>query len=282
MTTTREQFEQRLAALSDAWITRRQLRELAGVVEKTVRNWLDEEPLDPSQTRTGERNTQLIEREAAASLVRKRLFEPKEGTTDLRAGPRLPDEPQRLSHAPGELWGWADIARRRGVTPGAISNLAKSYEDHPVKPFPRAVGRKRDAAAVAEWFHWYDTERPGYAARREEGRVPEVVEHLEAALAGQEDLTTETLAAQLGVAVGVARTYLTQAAEQVMDEHQLIPRSAIARLLAQAGHTGTAEQRRERVRTLLNRKNAPQKYITVGGTDYYKKADIDRLLSPPG
>ncbi|MFD3381194.1 MULTISPECIES: hypothetical protein [unclassified Streptomyces] len=281
MATTREQFEQRLAALGDAWITRRQLRELAGVTEKTVRNWLAEGPLGPSETRTGPHNSQLIEREAAAALARSHLFGPREGTTVPWTGPRLAEEPRRLSHAPGEQWGWADIARLRGVTPGAVSNLAKSYENHPARPFPGRVGRGRDAAAVAEWFLWYDTERPGYAARREEGRVPEVVARLESALAGPEDLTTATLAEELGVAPAVARAYLARAAERVMGRHRLIPRSAIAGLLERAGHSGTAEQRRERVRTLLRRRNAPRKHITVGGTDYYRKAEIDRLLSSP-
>ncbi|MCX4909281.1 hypothetical protein [Streptomyces sp. NBC_00878] len=279
MATTREQFEQRLAALGDAWITRRQMRELAGVTEKTVRNWLAAGPLAPSETRTGPHNTQLIEREAAATLARKRLFGPRDGTTVPWTGPRLAEEPRRLSHAPGEQWGWVDIARRRGVTPGAVSNLAKSYENHPARPFPRAAGRGRDAAAVSEWFLWYDTERPGYAARREEGRIPEVVARLKSALAGPEDLTTATLAEELGVAPAVARAYLARAAEQVMGCHLLIPRSAIAGLLERAGHSGTPEQRRERVRTLLRRGNAPRKHITVGGTDYYKKAEIDRLLS---
>lgn len=281
MTTTREQFEQRLAALSDPWLTRRQLQELAGVTEKTIRNWLTEDPLDPSRVRTGPNNTQLIEREAVVTLVRRNLFEPKDGTTVLRTGPRLAVEPRRLSHAPGEQWGWADIARRRGVTPGAVSNLAKSYENHPLRPFPRAVGHKRDAAAVAEWFLWYDTERPGYAARRAYGRIPEVVARLESALAGPEDLTTTRLAYELGVAHTVARAYLTAAARQLMPRHGLIARSDIAGLLEQAGHGGTVEQRRERVRTLLSRMDAPRKHITVGGTDYYEKAAIERLLSSP-
>ncbi|WP_405993775.1 helix-turn-helix domain-containing protein [Streptomyces sp. NBC_00986] len=281
MTTTREQFEQRLAALGDPWLTRRQVAELAGVAEKTVRNWLAEGPLDPARVRTGPHNAQLIEREAVLTLVRRNLFEPKSGTTALRTGPRLAAEPRRLSHAPGEQWGWADIARRRGVTPGAVSNLAKSYENHPVRPFPRAVGHKRDAGAVAEWFLWYDTERPGYAARRAYGRIPEVVARLEAALAAPEDLTTTRLAYELGVAHTVARTYLAAAAGQLMPRHGLIARNTIADLLAQSGHDGTAEQRRERVRTLLSRGDAPRKHVTVGGTDYYEKAAIERLLSPP-
>lgn len=279
MTTTREQFEQRLAALGDPWLTRRQVAELAGVAEKTVRNWLAEAPVAPSRVRTGSHNAQLIEREAALTLVRRNLFEPKSGTTVLRTGPRLAAEPRRLSHAPGEQWGWADIARRRGVTPGAVSNLAKSYENHPVRPFPRAVGRKRDAAAVAEWFLWYDTERPGYAARRAYGRIPEVVARLEAALAGPEDLTTTRLAYELGVAHTVARAYLTEAARQLTPRHGLVARNAIADLLAHSGYDGTAEQRRERVSTLLSRKDAPRKHVTVGGTDYYERTAIDRLLS---
>lgn len=281
MTTTREQFEQRLAALSDPWLTRRQLAELAGAAEKTIRNWLAEGPLDPSRVRTGPHNAQLIEREAALTLVQRNLFEPRSGTTVLRTGPRLAAEPRRLSHAPGEQWGWADIARRRGVTPGAISNLAKTYENHPVRPFPPAVERKRDAEAVAEWFLWYDTERPGYAARRADGRIPAVVARLESALAGPEDLTTTRLAYELGVAHTVARAYLAAAAGQLMPRHGLVARNTIADLLAQSGHGGTAEQRRERVRTLLSRKDAPRKHITVGGTDYYRKAAVDRLLSPP-
>ena len=58
--------------------------------------------------------------------------------------------------------------------------------------------------------------------------------------------------------------------------------SDIAGLLEQSGHAGTTEQRRERVRTLLHREDAPRKHITVGGTDYYERAAIDRLLAPPG
>jgi len=281
MTTTREQFEQRLAALRDPWITRRQVGELAGVSEKTVRNWVAEGTLGPSTTRTGPHNAQLIERAAVVALIRRNLFGRSDGIPVPRTGPRLAAEPQRLSHAPGEQWGWADIARRRGVTPGAVSNLAKSYADHPVRPFPRAVGRKRDAAAVADWFLWYDTERPGYAARRADGRVIEVVARLEAALAGPEDLTTTRLAHELGVSHTVARAYLAQAARQVMACHGLVARSDIAGLLEQAGHGGTAGQRRERVSTLLRRKDAPRRHITVGGTDYYEKAAIDRLLSSP-
>lgn len=282
MTTTREQFEQRLAALRDPWITRRQVSELAGVSEKTVRTWVAEGVLGPSTIRTGPHNTQLIERAAVAALIRRNLFEPKDGTGVLRTGPRLAAEPRRLSHAPGEQWGWADIARRRGVTPGAVSNLAKSYENHPVRPFPRAVGRKRDAAAVADWFLWYDTERPGYATRRADGRVPKVVARLEAALTGPEDLTTTRLACELGVTHTVARAYLAEAARQLMPRHGLIARSDIAELLLRSGHDGTAEQRRERVSTLLRRKDAPRRHITVGGTDYYKRAAIDRLLSSAG
>lgn len=278
MTTTREQFEQRLAALGEPWLTRRQLRELAGVAEKTVRNWLAECPLDPSRVRTGPHNAQLIERETALALVRRNLFEPGDSTTARRTGPRLAAEPRRLSHAPGEQWGWADIARRRGVTPGAVSNLAKTYENHPLRPFPPAVERKRDAGAVAEWFLWYDTERPGYAARRADGRIPAVVARLESALAAPEDLTTTRLAWELGVAHTVARAYLAAAAGQLMPRHGLVARSDIAGLLEQAGHGETAERRRERVRTLLSRKDAPRKHITVGGTDYYKRAAIDRLF----
>ncbi|MGH1553782.1 hypothetical protein ACRAWF_22830 [Streptomyces sp. L7] len=256
--------------------------ELAGVSEKTVRTWVAEGALDPSTTRTGPHNTQLIERAAVVALIRRHLFEPKDGTGALRTGPRLAAEPRRLSHAPGEQWGWADIARRRGVTPGAVSNLAKSYENHPVRPFPRAVGRKRDAAAVADWFLWYDTERPGYAARRADGRVLEVVARLEAALAGPEDLTTTRLAQELEVSHTVARAYLARAARQVMACHGLVARSDIAELLERSGHAGTAEQRRERVSTLLRRKDAPRRHITVGGTDYYERAAIDRLLASPG
>ena len=111
------------------------------------------------------------------------------------------------------------------------------------------------------------------------GRIPEVVARLEAALAGPEDLTTTRLAYELGVAHTVARAYLTEAARQLTPRHQLVARSDIAGLLERSGHDGTAEQRRERVNTLLHRKDAPRKHITVGGTDYYEKAAIDRLLS---
>lgn len=66
-----------------------------------------------------------------------------------------------------------------------------------------------------------------------------------------------------------------------MPRHGLVARNAIADLLAQSGHDGRAEQRRERVRTLLSRKDAPRRHVTVGGTDYYEKAAIERLPSPP-
>ncbi|MFG2781560.1 hypothetical protein ACGFY7_27400 [Streptomyces prunicolor] len=63
-----------------------------------------------------------------------------------------------------------------------------------------------------------------------------------------------------------------------MGHDPLVARSDIAGLLEQADHGGTAERRRERVRTLLSRKDAPRRHITVGGTDYYERAAIDRLF----
>lgn len=166
MTTTQDQFEQRLKSVTDPWVTRKDVEHLAGASPSTVRKWLAAHPIPADKTRTGPRSVQLIERETAAHWVRARLFPPPGEGADRPSGPRLAAEVRRLTYVPGERWRWADIARRRGVTPGAISNLGRTYADHPERPFP-PVGddRKRDAKAVSDWFLWYDTVRPGYADR---------------------------------------------------------------------------------------------------------------------
>lgn len=166
MTTTQDQFEQRLKGITDPWITRKAVEHLAGVSPRTVRQWVTDHPFPPGKTRTGPRSVQLIERETAADWVRARLFPPPGEGAEKPSGPRLAAEVLRLTFAPGERWGWADIARKRGVTPGAISSLGKAYSRHRERPFPPpGDDRKRDAQAVSDWFLWYDTERPGYADR---------------------------------------------------------------------------------------------------------------------
>lgn len=163
MTTTQEQFERRLADVTEPWVTRKQVEHLGGVSASTVAKWMAADPVPAAKTRTGPRSVQLIERSAAVEWVRARLF-PKDAAKP--SGPRLAAEVRRLTYAPGERWGWADIARRRGVTPGAISSLGKAYANHSDVPFPPAGSdRKRDAAAVSDWFLWYDTNRPGYTDR---------------------------------------------------------------------------------------------------------------------
>lgn len=165
MATTQGQFEQRLAAMTEPWITRKQLEHLADVSAKTMRNWLAAHPIPAGKTRTGARSVQLIERDTAVEWARARLFSPKEGTAGMKSGPRLAAEVAPLPHAVGDRWRWTDIARLRGVTPGAVSNLARTYAEHQTHPFPAAEDdRKRDAAAVAAWFLWYDSERPGYSS----------------------------------------------------------------------------------------------------------------------
>ena len=290
MTTTREQFEQRLAALHDPWVTRKQLEHLAGVSPKTIRNWVEAHPIPEAKTRVGARNTQLIERETAAQWARARLFGGKEGTAEVPSGPRLAAGPRPMTHAPGERWRRVEIARRRGVTPAAIGNLAQAYADHPVRPFPPAAeDHTRDAAAVAAWFAWYDAERPGYsgksagrtdASREPAGRTAEVAEMVRAAVGKETDLTTETVAAQLGVSPEVAARYLSQAAQVVMPEHGLIPRRQITDLFpAAVRNETTPAQRRERVKTLLRRRTAPKPVLVVGGTEYYRRQEAEALVA---
>ncbi|SFF74612.1 hypothetical protein SAMN05216251_12713 [Actinacidiphila alni] len=165
MTTTRAQFEQRLAELTDPWLTRRQVEYLAGASRSAVVKWLAADPIPAEKTRTGPRRVQLIDRDTAATWTRAKLF-PEDEDLGRQPGPRLAAEVQRLSYTAGERWRWTDIARMRGVTPGAISNLGRSYADHAVNPFPPAgPDNRRDAQAVSDWFHWYDSSRPGYAKR---------------------------------------------------------------------------------------------------------------------
>ena len=290
MTTTRQQFTQRLAALDDhPWLTRRQLEHLAGVTAKTMRNWLAATPIPEAHTRTGERNVQLIDRAAAEEFVRGKLF-PDEGTTQARPGPRLPVEQLPMPHAPGERWRWTDIARLRGVTPGAVSSLGKAYREHSTHPFPPAGDdRKRDAASVVTWFRWYDSERPGYAANQARrpvgdgltGRAAQVAEMLRTALEESKHLSTAVVAAALDVSEDVARRYLSQAAGVVMPEYGLVARSRIADMDSSASALSPA-QRRERVKTLLRRKAAPGSVIAVGGIEYFRCDDVKRLLGTTG
>ncbi|MFD7995988.1 hypothetical protein ACF09G_35855 [Streptomyces albogriseolus] len=289
MTTTREQFEQRLAALHDPWVTRKQLEHLAGVSPKTIRNWLEAHPIPEAKTRVGARSTQLIDRQTAAEWVRVRLFGDKEGATDVQSGPRLAAEPRPMTHAPGERWRRVEIARRRGVTPGAIGNLAQAYADHPSHPFPPAAeDHTRDAAAVAAWFAWYDAERPGYsgksagradATQAPSGRVAEVADLLRTAITEGTNLTTETVATRLRVSPDVATRYLSQAAQVVMPEHGLIARRQIPDLFpAAVRNEMTPPQRRERVKTLLRRRTAPKPVLVVGGTEYYRRQEAEALV----
>ncbi|MGW6457474.1 hypothetical protein ACWF94_16405 [Streptomyces sp. NPDC055078] len=289
MTTTKTQFDQRLADLEEDWITRKQLEHLAGVSAKTLRNWLAADPIPEEKTRTGPRSSQLIEKATGVEWARSKLFGASEAA-DRRSGPRLAAAPHPLSHAPGERWRWSDIARLRGVTPGAISNLGRAYAAHPERPFPPAGDdRKRDAAEVAKWFTWYDAERPGYAdkgakkdgaqagAQPPSGRVAEVCNLLRTAVVTGQDLTADTVAERLGVGRAVAARYLSQAADAVMPEHGLIPQTEIAKLLP-GGQKLTPAQRRERVKTLLKRKTAPNGVLIVGATRYFRRADVEGLV----
>ncbi|MBY8887232.1 hypothetical protein K7472_20615 [Streptomyces sp. PTM05] len=290
MTTTREQFEQRLAALRDPWVTRRQLEHLAGVTPKTIRNWLQVHPVPEGKTQTGPRSTQLIDKQTAVEWARARLFGDKEGISETPSGPRLAAERRPMTHAPGERWRRVDIARLRGVTSGAIGNLAQTYADHPSHPFPPAEeDRTRDAAAVAAWFAWYDAERPGYSGKRAVpadtaralvGRVAEVAELLRTAVSEGADLTTKSVAARLEVSPDVAARYLSQAAEVVMPDHGLIARRHIPELFpATVRDQMTPLQQRERVKTLLRRRTAPEPVLVVGGTEYFWRQEVETLVT---
>ncbi|MFC1435323.1 hypothetical protein ACEZDB_32255 [Streptacidiphilus sp. N1-3] len=288
MTTTKTQFEQRLGALTGGWLSRTDLTHLAGISEKTLKLWLGSAPFTDEQIRIGPRGVLLYAREAAATWLRGRLFKPGEDGS-APSGPRLAAEPTRMAHAPGDRWRWTDMARLRGVTPGAISNLAKAYEAHPEHPFPSAgADRKRSAGAVAAWFLWYDQERPGYADRGKSasaeapaapsGRVAEVVSILEQAVAARQSLSTEALALRLDVTPAVATRYLAEAEDIVMPKAALVARSAIAAMLPDSTQL-TARQRTDRVKTLLRRKDAPVSVLSVGSTDYYDQGDVRRLLA---
>ncbi|MGW7521793.1 hypothetical protein ACWGJ2_40135 [Streptomyces sp. NPDC054796] len=290
MTTTREQFEQRLARLRrDAQeLTRKDFAHLAGVAEKTVRNWRDADPAFASTARTGPRRVQLFPFEEGAQWVRKQLF----GSDERVPGPRLAAEPHRMPYASGERWRWVDMARLRGVTPTAVRLLAADYRDHSEHPFPPRDEFERtfDAGEVSAWFLWYDTTRPGYIGPRpaeiaaesgsKDTRRKEVIRRLNAAIDSGESLTGPGLAEELGVSVDVAARYLRQAAEAVLPERGLISRSRIAERLPATAASLTPEQRRERVKTLLRRKSAPAPVIMVAGTPCYDETAIAELLAP--
>ncbi|MFK4184336.1 hypothetical protein ACI2L4_10000 [Streptomyces sparsogenes] len=293
MTTTRDQFEQRLAELRCAAqeLTRKDLAHLAGVAEKTIRNWLDADPEFVSKARTGPRRVQLFPLDDAGSWVRKQLFGPDESTPEVSPGPRLAAEPQRMRYSRGDRWRWVDMARLRGVTPTAVRTLATAYRRHPEHPFPvrDESDRTFDAGEVSSWFFWYDTARPGYSSPRpaelrarsgaSDTRVKEVARRLRTAIDMGEDLTTEMLAGELKISADVAARYLRQAAKNVLPEYGLASRTQIAeRLLAEPHTRLTPEQLRERVKTLLKRRNAPSPVITVAGTAYYREAAVAALL----
>ncbi|MCA1217392.1 hypothetical protein [Streptomyces sp. 8L] len=294
MTTTREQFEQRLAQLrrEAPELTRKDFAHLAGVAEKTVRNWLDSDPTFADKARTGARRVQLFPIDEGAQWVRKQLFGADERAPQVSRGPRLAAEPRLMPHAPGERWRWVDMARLRGVTPTAVRLLAIDYREHPERPFPPRdeFDRTFDADEVAAWFLWYDTTRPGYTGPRpaeiaaesgtKDTRCKEVVRRLSMALDSGESLTSRTLAEELGVSTTIASRYLRQAAAQVLPAHGLISRSQIAERLLTASARLTPGQRRERVKTLLKRKSAPDPFITVADAPYYREADIAEFLDP--
>ncbi|CAM5363102.1 hypothetical protein [Streptomyces viridochromogenes] len=294
MTTTREQFEQRLAQLrrEASELTRKDFAHLAGVAEKTVRNWLDADPEFADTARTGARRVQLFPFDEGAQWVRKQLFGADERAPEVSRGPRLAAEPQRMPHSPGERWRWVDMARLRGVTPTAVRLLAAEYRDHRERPFPPRdeFDRMCDADEVSDWFLWYDTTRPGYTGPRpaeiaaesgtKDTRHKEVVRRLHTALDNSETLTSRALAEELGVSIDVAARYLRQAAQEVLPKRGLISRSQIAARLPATSARLTPEQRRERVKTLLKRKSAPAPVITVADTPYYSETAIGEFVAP--
>ncbi|WP_416969416.1 hypothetical protein [Streptomyces sp. 4F14] len=295
MTTTREQFDQRLAQVRSTIqeLTRKDFAHLAGVSEKTVRNWLDADPEFASTARTGPRRVQLFPLDEGALWVRIQLFGPDERTPEVASGPRLSAEPRRMPCTPGERWRWTDIARLRGVTPGAVKNLADSYRDHPEHPFPPRDewDRMRDAGEVSDWFLWYDTTRPGYTGPRPAGiaavsgiqktRRADVAERLRTAISEGEDLPTRIVARDLGISADLAGHYLRQAAQDVLPGLGLVSRSQIAEHLPETAAPLTLEQRRDRVKTLLKRKFAPAPVIRVADTPYYDATAVADFLPPP-
>jgi hypothetical protein len=289
MTTTKVQFEQRLAELTDDWLTREQLLHLADISYKTLWSWLRDSPFPEADTKVGERNTHLYRSRAAASWLRAKLFASQ--GTDTTSGPRLAAVAVRMTYAPGERWRWTDIARRRNVTPGAVSNLGKAYEQHDTHPFPKPGGdNKRSAEEVSDWFLWYDRNRPGYTERGTAetaagdpapvGRVAEVSGKLRAAALARQSVSVDALAAELGVTADVAKRYLAQAEAAVMPGLGLVARNKILDLApAEATASLTARQRIERVKSLLRRIDAPASVLTVGTREYFNVKDIKQLLS---
>lgn len=295
MTTTRQQFEQRLAELTDDWLTREQLLYLADITYTTLWRWLRDTPFAEADTRVAEKKDRhLYERNAAVSWLHAKLFAAQEAGSDAPSGPRLAAVPVRMTYAPGERWRWTDIARRRNVTPGAVSSLGKAYEQHSTHPFPKSGGdNKRSAEEVSDWFLWYDSARPGYRERwateaavveptaaAAGGRLAEVSGKLRTAALAHESVRVDALAAELGVTADVAKRYLAQAEAVVMPELNLVARNKILDLApTEATATLTTRQRIERVKSLLRRSDAPASVLTVGTREYFNVEDIKRLLS---
>ncbi|BDH10485.1 hypothetical protein [Streptomyces hygroscopicus] len=289
MTTTKEQLEQRAAEIDTSDVaprlTRRDLARLAGVTEKTVRNWLAGDARFRASATQGPRRVELFPAKLAVQWVRNQLF-PEDASQDLRSGPRLAVEPAPMPHPPGERWQFTDMAKIRAVTANSISKLAAAYAAHNTHPFPVREGDgKYDAAAVSNWFYWYDSVRPGYEAPRpaekaatvENGRHAQVAQRVKDSVANGEDLTTEKLAEELGISPDVASRYLNRAAKEVMPKLGLLSRPQIA---ARLPGSMSPAQRRERVKTLMKRRDAPQPTVTIAGTTYFMKEDLFELLPP--
>jgi len=297
MTTTEQQFEQRLAEMTDDWLTRDQLMHLADVTYTTLWRWLRDTPFAEADTRVGrQKDAHLYERQAAVSWLHAKLFGAREAGSDAPSGPRLAAVPVRMTYVPGERWRWTDIARRRDVTPGAISSLGKAYEQHSTHPFPKSGGdNKRSAEEVSAWFLWYDRTRPGYKGRwateapvaeaalvepAAGGRLAEVSEKLRSAALARQSVNVDALAAELGVTADVAKRYLAQAEAVVMPKLGLVARNKILDLAPiEATAALTTRQRIERVKSLLRRSDAPASVLSVGTREYFKVEDIKRLLS---
>lgn len=287
MTTTRDQFRQRAAEYDRSGadrLTRRDLAYLAGVSEKTVRNWLAGDPFRSSATR-GPRGVELYPPGPAIEWVRQRLF-PEDLNERRRPGPHLAVDASPMPYAPGDRWRFTDMAKVRAVTANAISKLAATYRAHSTHPFPGRGGDDAfDAAEVSHWFHWYDSSRPGYGAPRpvatrgaaQGGRQAVITRRVAGAADLGQDLTTKMLCDELGLSPETAARYLAVAAKEVMPGRGLISRNQMADRLPASM---TPSQRRERIKTLLKRQSAPTAAITIAGTAYFKDADVSHVLPP--